>query len=107
LESISFPFHGGKLFQQLFLALIQFGRDLDQDLDMLVTSSETIQASNSLASQSEYLATLGAGGDGKLLRPIQRGNLNFCPQGGLGERNWNLAENIVAMAFKERVGFYM
>ncbi len=45
-----FPFQGGKFSQKIFLALVQSGRDLDQDLDVLVAPAETVEVRNSLTS---------------------------------------------------------
>ena len=83
------------------MALVQLGGDFDRDLDMLIAFSVSIQMSDSHPAQSEDLAALGAGGDGELLGSVQRGNFNFFSQGGLDERDGNLAENIVLMPFKE------
>jgi len=72
---------------------------------MLVAFAEAVHMRNALAAQSENLAPLTPGRNGYFLGPVEGRNFKLCSQCGLGERDRNLTENIIAMAFEEGMGF--
>ena len=107
LRSISFPVESDELFEDFFLALIQLGGDFDRNLDVLIAFSVPVQMMNPHAAHGEDLAALGAGGNGELFGSVQSGNFNLFSQSCLGERDGNLAENIILMPFEKIMGLYM
>lgn len=87
--------------------MVQFGGDLDRHLDVLVSLSVSVQMMDAHPAQGEDLAALGSGRDGDFFSSVQRGDFNLFSQGGLDKRNGNLAQDIVFMPFKERMGIYV
>src|SRR5215217_328623 len=92
-----------ELLQQLALLGGQLRGRLHDDAHVLVSPLLAVQVGDAVGLQPEDLPGLGAGGDGHLHLPVERGDIDFRAQRRVGEGDGHLAEDLVLLALEERV----
>src|SRR5690606_25038485 len=93
----------GELLQNLALLGAEALRGLDVHADKLGALGTSAQRRHALAAQAEGGAALGAGGGLQRAFAEKRGHLDRAAEGGEGELDRDLAEEVVAVALEEFV----
>src|SRR5262245_42030034 len=93
----------GQFAEQLLLALGQGLRRFHQESDEQVAAPSTAQVRHALPAQVLDVPALDAGLELVRDRSVERGDLDFAAKSGLSEADRHLADQVIAVALKERV----
>ena len=93
----------GQLAEQLLLAGGEVPGRLDDDLDQLVAAAPAVDVGHPAALELEDVAALGPLGDVQPVGAVERRHLDLGAEGGLGEADRHLADQVVAVPLEERV----
>ena len=93
----------GQLAEQFFLPGGEVPRGLDDDLDQLVAAAPAADVGHPPPLEPEHVAALGPLGDVQPVRAVEGGDLDLGAEGGLGEADRHLADQVVAAPLEERV----
>src|SRR5262249_25899319 len=97
----------GQLLEELALARCQLGRDLDGDLDPLIAPPDPGAARDSLALDAEDRAGLRPGRNAQLALAVEGRHLDLASEGGLHERDGDLAQDVVGRSLEEGVRLHL
>jgi hypothetical protein len=107
VSKLSLTTDSSEFLEDFFLPPVQMGWNFDDGLDYLIAFSITPQMRYSFTFQSEYFSALGTFRDFQNLVSFQSGNFYRSTQGGLGNRNRNLAIDVISLPLKELMSPHM
>ena len=92
-----------QLANQLFLAGGEVFRDIYHNAHQLIAPTATVDIGDTLIPQLEYIAGLGTGGNAVFHLAVQGWHLQLIAQRCLRKADGDIAPDIIAIPFKERV----